>query len=502
MGIAEEYVKKFKTQTIVATITRVGIGQKPSVYATGTNYYSPADFDVINCSLNFGFDQSSATCTLVIESDIEFKPMDRVVIDQGWNGSTRRTFFGFIDSISHADFPRLMTLECRDILKLAMNNYYIDYNKLCYYYTTTEEVKDHNGNPMGGQSESERYAEEIIKDLLIASGIPDTSEFQDLDIVDIDGYRIVVGNHKYWVIVNMSAMDAINQLCDLVGYRIWATPDGTVKLKMGRGRIASSTYNLSYSREVDIFYPPESFVESLFGSIISITADSSDENLRNWVDVIGYEEDNIHAHASYPSDYVPDPPTYKRCEITSELIDVQSVAEAIANKVLSDLNRITYSAQVSIIGDPRLQIGQTIGIYDPYAVSPTVMNYFLDDYSSTFSARGYTIDLGLTGGVGTGSVPISGNKPPVAIWYPTITSGEIICKAENSYDPDGLDSGLTYVWYCAGYSTKSGLGDSYNWNSYDVVGSGTLVVSLHLTDSGSPKLTSILARSIVYSGMV
>ena len=506
MSIDTEYIKKFKQPCIRVTITKANPGQKPGVDAVGVDYSSPTSITIISCDISAGWDQSASTCTLVVDTDVDFKAMDRVVVEQGYNDVYVRTFFGFIDSVIFADFPRIKTINCRDILKLAMNNYYIDYNKKCYYYTTTEEVKDIYGNPMGGQSEYDRYAENIVSTLLVESGIP-VAGHQDLEQVIIGSSHIVVGNHKYWEIVNMSAMDAINQLCDLVGYKIWATVDGMVKLRMMRA-IASSTYTRSYSRETDIFTPPETFTQSIAGSIININAVSTDEDLRNWVDVSGYTnisgEVMVKSSAWYSSDYVPDPPTYRRCEIQSQLIDTQSVSDAIANQVLFDLNRLKYTADVAIFGDPRLQIGETLGIYDTYATKGEIIKYFLGSYSSNFSSRGYISDLSLTGGVYTGSLPMTYNIPPVNIWtYSGIPGSYIVCDGSNSYDPDGYFSDLTFCWYCSGYSTYSGNGYTYSIKNYDPpTSSGVLYVTLWVTDSGSPKQSRILSKTIVYSGMV
>jgi hypothetical protein len=105
------------------------------------------------------------------------------------------------------------------------------------------------------------------------------------------------------------------------------------------------------------------------------------------------------------SNYVPDPPRYRRAEINSSLIDTQEMADWISEVVYFDLARLNGSAKVTIEGNPDLRIGQTVRIIDDeLGVDKT---YFPDVklkhyWSSTTSAAAST-KAGLVLFIGSGN---------------------------------------------------------------------------------------------------
>jgi len=501
MGIAEEYAKRVKTPLIRVTLTRFLEDDIPGVDAEGHNYYP----EVISCDINYGFDQGSSTCTLVIKTPLDlngdpvrFEPMDRVKVEQGWNKTStlRTTFFGFVDQAEFTNPPQLQRLECRDMLKLAQDNYLTQTNRKVYFKDLVDDELDQYGNPMGGQAPADRTAKKIISTLLTESGIPESR--QQLDFVDYPASgAIVIGNNAVAVFVYESAMEAINRICDLIGYRIWADPVGQVQCKEVR-MIAGETASVYYRSQKET-YDSEKFTVVTPGNLISVES-RTDDDLRNWVTVIGYGD--LISTVAGESEYVPNPPRYRRTEIRSYLLDTQELVTTVAQRVYSDLNRLRHTATATIEGDPRIGIGQTIGIYDPYATAVNV-SYVLYDYSSRFAAGEWTMILNLVGGAGAevpGSPPIE-NVSPVALFDYRIETevlsdgsfvGEVYVNAAASYDPNGPVEDLSYLWVCSGYDNATGIANSY------VVSGGifSLPVTLTVTDKGDPPLSHSLTRVI------
>ncbi len=490
MGLAEEYAKRVKKPLLKLTVTR--FTDTPSVDAEGTDYYP----EVIDIDNNHGYDQASATCSLVIKSPLDingdyvrFQPMDRVEVKQGWNktSTNRITFFGFIDTVEFSNPPKLQRLECRDILKLAQDNYLIHSNRKVYSQSPSTTEFDDEGNPMGGQSAENRTVQAIISTFLTDSGIPVSR--QNLDFIAYpESGSLVVGNHAEAVFVYESAMDSINRVCDLIGWRIWANPVGQVQCREVRP-VASSTAALTYKSQEEIYDEDAGFVVVTSGNLATVES-RMDDDLRNWITVIGY--DGLTTTVAGESEYISSPPTYRRTEVRSYLLDTQAMVQAVAERIYSDINRLRYTARATIEGDPRLEIGQTIQLNDSYAtISGT--NYFLNGYSSRMGAGEYLTDLTLVGGIGTGSNPI-GNVSPVALFNYEVqrevlasgTWNDVFVDASESYDPDGDIADLSYLWVCSGYANATGIRHDY-FVSGEIP---SMVVNLTVTDSGSPPLSN------------
>lgn len=689
MGIIDtEYAKSVKTPIIKCIITRFLDDEVPSVDGEGTDY----NVEIVSCDITAGFDQGTATCTLLIKNPydlngdiVKFEPMDRVSIRQGWNTSStlRTTFLGFVDQSELVSPGSEQRLECRDILKLAQDNYLIQSNRKVYYTDTVPDELDSEGQPMGGQDPEDRTAQAIISDLLTESGIG--THRQVLDFVDYpDEGAIIIGNNAIAKFVYESALDAITRICDLIGYRIWAdqmgcvhcrevkqiasdrpsvryrsrnesydgngvwidnvtvnedfewgsdgydiasgfyghnpawfvttsgssiaeittsayyggtrsarlyrdgitnptayfyhTPpsqdqivsfrvrkdntsratftigDGSHRVTMclyedetiryydtswkTTGKTVSAdvwyqisiknidwngeTYDIyrgntlvkkdtpmqtssSYANQVvfrndagtsECFYDDIS-IESNAGNLLSVDT-TKDDDLRNWITVIGYG--GVSSTVAGDSDYVPDPPKYRRTEVRSYLLDTSELVTAVANRIYTDLNRLRYTANVSIEGDPRLSLGVVVWIYDEFATDQG-MSYILWDYSSRFVAGEWLMDLTLAGGVGTGSEPI-GNISPIALFdyrvEREVVAGDVIWSdifvdASDSYDPDGNFDDLTFVWTASGFDTISGA--NYT-NVYNLTDQSSLMVTLTVIDNGDPQLSSSITRNI------
>lgn len=475
---------------------------KPGVDLIGGTRYSP---EAISCSMSKGFDQGSATCTLEIKTPVVngvyiiFEPMNSVRVQQGWDktSSLRTTFYGFIDKVEMSNAPQRMVLECRDILKLAENNYFINSNRKVYSAEVEEDEPDPNnpGGYLGGQSTEDRQAQVIITDLLTESGIPESRLV--LDFVEYpDEGAIIIGNNAKAVFCYESALDAVNRICDLLGYRIWADENGCVQCREVRP-IASETAFTTYRSQAETLNANGTFTVTTSGTLMSVES-NVDDDLRNWIEVISSADENITATVAGPSYYITSPPDYRRSEIRSFLLDTYELAIAVANRVYQDLNRLRYTARVTIEGDQGMTIGRTVEIYDPYATQ-SFIKYFVYSYSSEFSSGNWVMDLELVGGSGPGSPPVSNVAPiPTFTWRverEDVTGAsltEVFVDATDSYDPDGATEDLTYAWYCEGYSAATGVTNHYVVTN----GSLSLVVTLTVTDAGTPPLSGSITVTI------
>lgn len=495
MGIAEEYVKRVKTPIIKATVTTFLEGELPGIDSPGNDYYP----EVISCDITYGFDQASSNCSLEIKVPLDgngdyvrFSPMNRVKIEQGWNSIStyRTTFFGFVDKVDYGNPPQTVTLECRDILKLAQDNYLIHSNRQVYSATPSESEFDDEGNPMGGQDVEDRQAQEIIKNLLLESGIPESRFHSSLPEYPASG-AIIIGNNATAVFVYESALDACTRITDLIGYRLWADKGGHVQCQEVRP-VGTESPSLTYQSQEETYAGDGTWTVTTSGNLISISAMREDD-LRNWVTVYGWEGLSPITFAG-DSDYVPDPPRYRRTEVRSYLLDTPELLTVVASGIYNDLNRLRYTARATIEGDPRVEIGQTIRLYDSYSMTGAI-DYFLYDVSSSMRAGQWTMELGLVGGVGAGTEgsPPLANVSPIAMFtydveMEALVSGalyDVLVDASPSYDPNGPIEDLTYTWTLSGYSPAYGL-----THLYSIGANGVYYVTLTVQDQGDPPLSS------------
>jgi hypothetical protein len=472
--------KDVRKSLMEVTVYRFLDGQIPSATADGDEYPIP---EVIGIDLSYGFDQITAGATITITSPrdddgdyVKFRPMDRVVVREGWQEKSDMhvTFFGFVDEISYEKPFLTQTMRCRDILKLAQNNYYIRSNRKYY-----SKVANNDGE--GGQSDANRQVEKIIEDLLVESGIP--TELQDLPVSNVTVANL---DDTAFIVEYESAMDAIQELCELVGYKVWADPSGVVHVAEVIP-VASEKAIMSFQSQKDV-YSNGVFSVTRKGNITAITASVSDD-LRNYVSVYHPSyRGSIEVAISGYSPYVPSPPTYRRTEIASYTLDTLDMVDTIAERVYTDLNRLRYSCRLETIGEPNLRIGQTVYVLDEDTTGDDGIYYFLYDYSTKHTSSSYTASLLLAGGAGgsaEGSQAIGNMTPHAIITRPATVNRinedgtwywYISVDGSNSYDPDG--NVLSFLWEVSGFADQT-----RKTADYRVIGTeNSLTVKLTVTD--------------------
>lgn len=461
---------------------------------------------IVSCYMSYGFDQISATASLVIQSPLDelgnlvtFKPMDRVVIKQGYDLATsyRTTFFGFIDSVELSTPEKLQHLECRDILKLAQNKYYVKGDRKLYY---SEDIPDETGTITNS---SLRQMETIISGLLVDSGIP--SHRHNLPVTEI-----TIAENQHFEIIYESAMDAIQRMCDLTGYKVWADSQGVVQMRDVYA-LAASGAAINLKTQLDDYdEETQTFSTLREGNVVSLRT-KVDDDLRNHITVYNPMDENLSTTVFGDSPYIPNPPQYRKAEVSSYMLDTQAMINAVAIRIYKDLNRLRYTAEARTEGIQALSLGQTVSIQDEYVT--TSSGYFVYEYTSSHDSTGYYNEITLVGGVGEGSAAI-GNVAPIAqIAYEINIVNldgtnyfDVWLSGSDSYDPDG--SIETYAWDVSGESTKYGENVSYLVLATESSISVTLTVTdnMALTDTftmaiplGTTSGGNIRTRSIFYS---
>jgi hypothetical protein len=484
----EEYpiVDNIRYPITYATITK---SDTPGVISTGTEY----ELNVISCSIEYSWNQSVSTCTLAVNpiSGVEFQPMDRIKVRQGYINRSfiETTFIGFIDTVTKDASTHSLTIGCRDILKLAQNKYYTAKDAKVYSKDFMPDVGS------GGQSVADRQMESIISDFLTDSGIPE--EYINIQS-ETTGITIGGINSNYATVFKyMNAMEAIQSLCDVGGYHLYSDITGMIRMRKIRP-IASDNPQCILQTQLET--PSEySFTVNRIGNIYELETERDDESIRNYITVSGLG--NLSATAVGVSPYIPSPPTYRKMEITTSYIDDADILAQTANDILTDLNRIRYTARAKIEGIPNLQIGDTVKVIDEYSTSAPGINYFVNSISSNMDESGYYMNLELVGGIGDGSESINNVSPVAEFEYKVVSCNgdsdlvNIECDATKSRDYNG-DS-LTYEWTCTGKEAQTGKVVTFE----EII--GEVVITLTVTDNGLPvNLSNSVSRTVSYSNDV
>lgn len=272
-------------------------------------------YDVIMVERDASFDQFAASLKITVANEYLFTPdsINTVVLEEGYNGYYAVTFTGYVDDCIVGRFPNTWEIQCRDVLKKAVDTWLDDEG---VEYNMTQ-------------------ADAAVSDLLGRAG---------LTALDIGSTNFTIGDVNPAKFKLVSIMDAVLQIAALIGWHVWATSDGVVHFHYKKPLPGTSVF-WDYQTQ---------------DNILGYRYTKTDRNLRNKIVVVGY--DDIRAEASAPSPYVANPPTYRTAILSSELIDTQQMAQVIANWMLGDLNHLTESVEMDIQANPLLNVGHTITI--------------------------------------------------------------------------------------------------------------------------------------------
>lgn len=179
-----------------------------------------------------------------------------------------------------------------------------------------------------------------------------------------------------------SAWDVISWICQITGMHAYADDAGVIHLSR-------------------IWDEPGAVVSRVFEKttwkLKTIQYSRSDENLRNQVAVFGREGVSLKTAKSADTPagsgkyYLPTG-FYKTAIISYELIDNDSMAQETADINLQRLNKLTESCIIETVGDPTIDIRQTVTVTDPK--SDVSGDWFVTQCTHSISpASGYTCKM-------------------------------------------------------------------------------------------------------------
>lgn len=290
--------------------------------------------DVISIEVAEAYKQACARCSFEVESTAGIILNSTIIADFGYVGDHAQLFKGYVDEIGYSRMPGLYRVECRDILKRAIEHYI---------------VMPDLENPWEREN---IQTETLVGDLLSEAGIvnyaPDVTHF-------------TFGTNGPAEFNLISSWDAIGQLIAIIAWYCYAQ-NGVVYFKD--------------MWPVPVGAPSHTFITGDAGQIINIEYSQSTDNLRN--KTICYGKDGIYAEASAVSPYLP-AGFYKTAIVSNQLIDTQAMAQSSCDYNLALYNKLTETVHLEIEGNPNVRARETVHVTEAFTG--------VDDDYFVYSAR-------------------------------------------------------------------------------------------------------------------
>ena len=202
-------------------------------------------YPVISVEVTEGHKQAATRCSITLE-DITGIGLNNIVsVDMGYTTSHGQLFYGYIDTIKETRMPGTYTIECRDVLKRAMEHFIV-----------STDLK----NPWSRTSIS---AEDLVGDLLAEAGITNY-------IGETTAFTFGTTSPAEFNLI--SSWDAIQQICHILAYNCYTENNVVYFKRVAPVPAASASTNLTVGNS---------------GTIITTQYQYSTENLRNKVVVFG-----------------------------------------------------------------------------------------------------------------------------------------------------------------------------------------------------------------------
>lgn len=307
---------------------------------------------VESVDLQRAYDQPCATAKVVISMPIQPPPDNSSLlqISHGYDGYYKYVFTGYIDSMTRGRFPDTWELSCRDVLKKAVDTWLDDQGKV----TPDGSAATYN----------QQQAETVVSDLLSKAGLTVEAGTSSFTVGDIHETQFKL----------VSIMDAVQQVADLIGWRVWADPEGNVYFQYQRPLPSTSpTWTYRYNK-----------------NILEYTFETTDRDTRNRVVIVGYQAPDsdtpiraaVHADSAYINS-----PEYRTATVSSELIDTQDMANWMAEWMLDELNHLKLIWNGKVVGNPLLDVGRTIRVIDNMAIPVVNRDMFIFSLTSHIDGK-------------------------------------------------------------------------------------------------------------------
>lgn len=264
-----------------------------------------------------------------------------IKIEQGYGTELEDTFLGTIDDVKMTTFPAELTINCRDYLKLALD----------------QTIKSSSVYSITYTGKTPEY---IFNDLATKVGV-----FTSIT-TEVTG--LTIGEKTFSM---ESYADAFGWLCDLCGFAYHVDEAGGIYFvkedEVPIGEVSSAA-QYEFAEGVDI---------------ISLGYTISDRDLYSKVIVIG---DGVVATASYISAAYYNIPTDKILWLQAGEATTLAACQAIANKAEYQMRCRDRICEFACIGNPYLQIGDIIQITETTTTISEL--YRITDMQSVQSPEG------------------------------------------------------------------------------------------------------------------
>lgn len=340
--------------------------------------------DVLSVDISETINDSLMTATITHRSNPGIEPEAYIQIAQGYDGQYATTFTGYVDSVEYNEFQETYVVNCRDPLKKALDTFLIQEVAFgiqpetgMYYYSTytsvsggtfqvhqydsIESLNLNHPETTGNYSNQGVKAEAVVQWLLHMSGLQEGTEIQ------VDDTNFWIGDTAPAKFQLTSVYDAALQIANLIGWRIYCTPNGVAHFQK-RPRNASN-------------YPQWTYTDrSEPHNIFTLKRTTTNSDLRNYVEVRGSSGIVYVARAASP--YIGNTP-YRGAMVSNELIDTPDIASFMGNRILADLNRLKDTVELSSDGNPFVHPGMSIYIKSSKANG----TFMVESVSTTMSAE-------------------------------------------------------------------------------------------------------------------
>lgn len=355
--------------------------------------------DVLSIETSSTVNDTLAQATINLMSKPSISPEGKVELYQGYNKSELKTFTGYADTIEYNELDNTWSVTARDVLKKAMDTFLIqeikfgiDISTGTYFYSTYSNIDGgsfhiheydsldalHTNHPEtnGNITNEGAYAHAVVQWMLVMCGFSEGSEIQ------VENTNFFIGDLSPAHFHLTSIYDAILQIANLIGWRIYADVSGVVRFRK-RPRNPSGYDSWTYATTRAPFNADK------------VTKSSTNTDLRNYIEVRGAS--GIRSVVRGTSPYIGSTP-YRGVLISDELIDTQGIADFMAKRIYNDLNRLKVAVSVEADGNPYVTPATTIKLITKelngkYLVESIQSNQSAEEgYRMTISAVQYPGD--------------------------------------------------------------------------------------------------------------
>lgn len=272
---------------------------------------------------------------------------DSISINLGYVGNHDKIFQGYVKNIEATESPtgRLYTLTCSDVLVRAIDFFIA------------------SSNPNSPLTYSNIDAEDLVKNILALAQLTNYGH---------DNTHFTFGIHNPVEVNLTSAYDYVRFIADILAWHIYADENGKVWF------VDRQPYVMGGDS-------PDLTIDS-DNLLIDAKRTITDKDLRNRVVVYGRGDVYAEAHASSP--YLPSG-FYKTVVVAAPTVfDDTSMAQAAADRNLTLLNRLTYSASIIVYGDPSL-LARKIVTFNESTIGASG-DWYVFSATHSFGKSGYT----------------------------------------------------------------------------------------------------------------